>query len=142
VSEVRTVSIIMAVNKEAVRTSETSIYNNEKSWRYMREGYPLHTRRRENLTQINIHISRRHLLFCIIHGAALLKLTLSGTNATCTSEVRTTIMLIQLAAGNYKVRIGKLLSQVPGILHDDPLRKSHQLLQGWGAIIIQLPDTT
>jgi hypothetical protein len=88
--------------------------------------------RTSNLTQINIHISRRHLLFCIIHGAALLKLTLSGTNATCTSEVRTTIMLIELAAGNYKVRIGRLLSQVPGILHDEPLRESHQILQGGG----------
>jgi hypothetical protein len=34
---------------EAVRTSETSVYSNETTWRYVPEGSKLHTRRRENL---------------------------------------------------------------------------------------------
>jgi hypothetical protein len=34
---------------EAVRTSETSVYSNETTWRYIPEGSHIHTRRRENL---------------------------------------------------------------------------------------------
>jgi hypothetical protein len=34
---------------EAVRTSETSVYSNENTWRYIPEGFNHHTGRRENL---------------------------------------------------------------------------------------------
>jgi hypothetical protein len=47
VSELRTVSISRAI--EAVRTSETSAYFNEVTWRYIPESCHLHTRDRENL---------------------------------------------------------------------------------------------
>jgi hypothetical protein len=38
-----------ALLMEAIRTSETSIYSNENTRRYIPEGSNLHTRRRENL---------------------------------------------------------------------------------------------
>jgi hypothetical protein len=34
---------------EAVRTSETSVYSNETTWRYIPEDSHFHTRRRKNL---------------------------------------------------------------------------------------------
>jgi hypothetical protein len=48
---VRTASIIrfIALMMEAVRISETSVYFNETTRRYVPEGYNLHTRRRDNL---------------------------------------------------------------------------------------------
>jgi hypothetical protein len=33
---------------EAVRINESSVYFNEITWRYIAEGYHLHTRRRKN----------------------------------------------------------------------------------------------
>jgi hypothetical protein len=35
--------------KKELRLSETSVYSNETSRRYIPEGFNLHTRRRENL---------------------------------------------------------------------------------------------
>jgi hypothetical protein len=55
VSEVRTASIIRVINAiitlmmDAAHTSETSVYFNETTRRYIPEGYHLHIRRRENL---------------------------------------------------------------------------------------------
>jgi hypothetical protein len=51
VSEVRTVSIIKAtaLKKEAVSTSETSVYFYETRRRNIQEGYDLYLYRRENL---------------------------------------------------------------------------------------------
>jgi hypothetical protein len=48
VSEVRIVSTIVLMIK-TVRGSETSVYFNETTRRYIPEGHHLHTRRRENL---------------------------------------------------------------------------------------------
>jgi hypothetical protein len=39
---------------EAVRTSETSVYSNEITRRYIPEGSHLHNRRRENLKSYNL----------------------------------------------------------------------------------------
>jgi hypothetical protein len=39
-----------ALTMEAVRTSETSVYSNEITRRYIADGSNLHTRRRNNLT--------------------------------------------------------------------------------------------
>jgi hypothetical protein len=39
----------IALMMEAVRTSETLVYSNETTWRYIPEGSNLHSRRRENL---------------------------------------------------------------------------------------------
>jgi hypothetical protein len=39
----------IALMMEAVRTPETSIYNNATTWRYIPEDSNLHIRRRENL---------------------------------------------------------------------------------------------
>jgi hypothetical protein len=38
---------------EAVRTTETSVYSNETTRRYIPQGSNLHTRRRENLNEIS-----------------------------------------------------------------------------------------
>jgi hypothetical protein len=47
---VRTATIIIiTLMKDAVHTSETSVYFSETTRRYIPEGYDLHTRRRENL---------------------------------------------------------------------------------------------
>jgi hypothetical protein len=40
---------IIALTREAVRTSETSVYSNETTQRYNPEGPNIHTRRRESL---------------------------------------------------------------------------------------------
>jgi hypothetical protein len=41
--------LFIALIIEAVHTSETSVYFNETTWRYVPEGCLLHTDRRENL---------------------------------------------------------------------------------------------
>jgi hypothetical protein len=41
--------MFIALMMEAAHTSETSVYSNESTWRYIPEGSNLHTRRRENL---------------------------------------------------------------------------------------------
>jgi hypothetical protein len=58
--EVRSASIIremLALMMVAVRTSETSVYCNETTRRYIPEGYFLHTCRRENLKSHVFHTS-------------------------------------------------------------------------------------
>jgi hypothetical protein len=49
-------SNITALMMEALRTSETSVYPNETTRRYMPEGSNLHTRRRENLKSDNFAV--------------------------------------------------------------------------------------
>jgi hypothetical protein len=46
---------------EKARTSETSVYSNETTWRYIPEGSHLHTRRRENLKSHISETFRRYI---------------------------------------------------------------------------------
>jgi hypothetical protein len=70
---VAAISLIM----EAVRASETSVYSNETTRRYIPEGSNLHTRRREN--------PKSHTLICIIRKRYV-EVGVLGCNAvwTCT----------------------------------------------------------
>jgi hypothetical protein len=53
---VRTDHIISAMMDD-VRTSETSVYFKESTWRYILKSCHLHTRRRENLIKVNLFIT-------------------------------------------------------------------------------------
>jgi hypothetical protein len=55
VSEVRAVSIMIALMKEAARTSETSVDIQLRTRQYIPEDSELHTRRRENLKSHKYH---------------------------------------------------------------------------------------
>jgi hypothetical protein len=62
VSEVRTASNIkpnIVLMMEAVRTSETFVYFNETTGRYIPEDSKLHTRRRENLKAHEVSLLAR-----------------------------------------------------------------------------------
>jgi hypothetical protein len=48
--EIPTIVLMM----EAVRTSETPVYSNETTLRYIPQGYNLQTRRRENLKSLKL----------------------------------------------------------------------------------------
>jgi hypothetical protein len=47
------------VMMKAVRTSETSVCSNETTWRYIPEGFHLHTRRSEHLKSHMLEFDNR-----------------------------------------------------------------------------------
>jgi hypothetical protein len=67
VSEVRTVSIIIALMMEAARTRETLVSINLTTRHYIEEDSKLHTRRRENFkSHIKIRCITGRPIWCVV----------------------------------------------------------------------------